>query len=71
MYEILLWELKLVSTNFVFAIKIKLYKSYQKWFSFIKKVPFILEIFNFLYFPLPLFFLLLTIADFIEEVDWW
>ena len=46
MYEILLWESKLVST--IFAFVNKTLKKYQKWFHFIKKVPFILEIFKFL-----------------------
>ena len=59
-YEILLWE-------FVFAIKIKLYKNYQKWFYFTKKAPFILKFFKFLYFPLPLFLPFLVIANFIEK----
>ena len=40
MYEILLWELKLVPTAFVFTIKIKLLKNYQKWFYFVKKSSF-------------------------------
>ena len=38
----LLGELKLVSTNFVFAIKIKIKKNYQNWFYYTKKAPFIL-----------------------------
>ena len=33
--------------------------------------PFALEKFKFLYFPLPLFFLQLAIAEFIEEADFW
>ena len=40
MYETLLRELKIVSTIFVFAIKIKLIKYYEKWFYFITKAHF-------------------------------
>ena len=53
MHEILLWELRLVSTVFVFAIKVWLWKNYQKWSYFTKKAPFITKIFKVLYFPLP------------------
>ena len=52
MEEILLWHLKLVSTIFSYAIKIKLLKNYQKCFFFTKKYPFVLEIIKFLYFIL-------------------
>ena len=69
MYKILFWQLKLVSTNFV--IKIKLLKNYQKRFLLYQKAPFVSKIFKLLYFPLPLFFPFLAIADFVEKVDWW
>ena len=69
MYEILLCELKLVSSIFVFSIRIKLLKNHQKWFYYTKKAPFILKIFKFLYIPLTLFSPFLDIADFIEKVD--
>ena len=52
MKEILLWQLKLVSTIFSYAIKIKLVKNSQKCFCFTKKYPFVLEIIKFLYFIL-------------------
>ena len=39
-------------------------------FYFNKEVPFVLKIFNFLDFPLPLFFPLSGIADFIEGANW-
>ena len=68
MYEILLWQLKLVSTIFILAIKIKLLKNYRKCFCFTKKYPFVLEIINFLHFFLPLF-PFFGIPDIIEEVD--
>ena len=55
MYEISLWELKLVPTIFVFAITIKILKNNQKGFYFTKKPPFTLKVFKFLYFPLPLY----------------
>ena len=40
MNEILLWQLKIVSTIFSFAIKIKLWKNYQKCFLFHQKISF-------------------------------
>ena len=40
MYEILLWELRLVFTVFIFAIKIKLLKNYQKYFLFYQQISF-------------------------------
>ena len=40
MEEILLWHLKLVSTIFSYAIKIKLLKNYQKCFLFYQKISF-------------------------------
>ena len=56
-YEFLLWELKLVCPIFVFASKIKLLESSQKWFYFTKKVPFILRIFKFCTSLFPSFFI--------------
>ena len=53
---------------FVFAIKRKLLKSYQKCFSLPKKLLLVLRFSNFcnfLYFTLPLFFPFLAIADFV------
>ena len=66
-YKILFCQLKLVSTISVLAIK--LLKNYQKCFLLYQKTPFVLKIFKLLYFPPPLFFPFLAIADFIEEVD--
>ena len=40
-------------------------------FYFTKKAPFVLNIFKFLYFTHRVFFPFLTIAGFIEKVDWW
>ena len=54
MYKILFWQLKLVSAISIFAIKI---------------TSFVYKTFKLLYFPLPLFFPVMVIADFIEEVD--
>ena len=72
MYEILLRKLKLVSTIFIFAIKIKRSKNYQKSFLFCKKIPFCpWDFIKFLYLTLSLFLPFLAIVDFIEEVDWW
>ena len=59
----------LASTIFIFAIKIKLLKNIKNVFDFAKKAPSILSIFKLFYSPLPLFFPLLVIAAFIEEVD--
>ena len=49
MYEILLRQLKLVSTIFIFAIKIRLLNNYRKCYLIYQKTPFVLEIFKFLY----------------------
>ena len=70
-YEILLRQLKFVSTFFIFTIKIKLWKIIRNASYFNKKAPFVLDVFKFLYFTLPLFFPFLSIAGFTEEVDWW
>ena len=59
--EILMEQLKLLSTFFIFAIKTKLLKDYQKCFL-IKNVPFVLDIFRVLYFTLPCFVRSLAIA---------
>ena len=42
MYQILLWQLKLISTIFIFAIEIKPLKNYQKCFLFYQKISFCL-----------------------------
>ena len=60
MYEILLWQLKLVSTIFIFAIKIKFLKNYQKMLLVLPKRILLSS---------RLFFPFLAIAVFIEEVD--
>ena len=70
-YEILLGQLKLVSTFFIFVIKIKLLKNYQNSFYFTKKASFVLNIFKFLYFFLTRFLLFLAISGFTKEVGWW
>ena len=44
------------------------YKNIKNTFYFTKKADFVLEIINFLYSPLCLFFPSLVAADFIEEV---
>ena len=54
---------------FYFCHQNKTFNKLEKILFFIKKAPFVLKIFKFLYFPLPLFFRFLVIADFIEEVD--
>ena len=71
MYKILLWQLKLASTICIFAIKIKLLKNIKNILYFAKEATSILSIFKFFYYPPPLFFPFLAIADFIEKVDWW
>ena len=68
MYEILLCELKLVH-YFCFCHQNRTLKKLSKMILFYQKVPFILEICKFLYSPLPFFFPLLAVSDFIEEVD--
>ena len=59
MYEILLWELKLVLTVFDFAIKIKLKKSSKMILPqnnlFYQKSSFYPQDFQILYFPLPVY----------------
>ena len=70
-YGILLGQLKLVSTFFIFVIKIKLLKNYQNSFYFTKKASFVLNIFKFLYFFLTRFLLFLAISGFTKEVGWW
>ena len=70
-YGILLGQLKLVSTFFIFVIKIKLLKNYQNSFYFTKKASFVLNIFKFLYFFLTRFLLFLASAGFTKEVGWW
>ena len=70
-YGILLGQLKLVSTFFIFVIKKKLLKNYQNSFYFTKKASFVLNIFKFLYFFLTRFLLFLAIAGFTKEVGWW
>lgn len=64
-YEILSWQLKVVSTIFTFIIKIKFVKNYQKYFLFYLKAPFFLDTSL-----VSSFFPFLAIPVFIEEVDW-
>ena len=63
MYEVLLWQPKLLLTIFIFTVK-KIFLFYQKSSSCSQN-------FQVFYFPLSLFFSFLAIADFIEEVEWW
>ena len=69
MYEVLLWQLKFVSTSFISLNKVKLLKTDQKCYLFYQKNS--LCLLRHLYFLLPLFFPLLSIADFTDKVDWW
>ena len=57
MYEFLLWELKLLFTIFIFAIKVKLSKNYKKCFLFYQKSFFHIRDFQIFTLPSsPLFF---------------
>ena len=70
-YDVWNFVVTIVSTIFIFAIKIKILKNYQKMLFLPKKYPFVLEIIKFLHFTLSLFFPFAVIADFIEQADWW
>ena len=69
MYTILFWQVELVSAISIFAIKITFIEVIKNAFYCTKKTPFVLKIFELLYFPFLLFFPFLAITDFIEEVD--
>ena len=67
MYKILLWQLKLVFTISIFAIKIKLLKNHQKCFLLYQESSFCPQIFsNFCTSLFLFFFPFLAIADIIE-----
>ena len=58
-YKIWLWQLKLIFTIFIFAIKIKILKNYQKYFFFCRKIFFYPQDFQMFVLPSPpLFFFL-------------
>ena len=69
MCKILLWQSKLASTIFIFAIKITFKKLLKNAFYCTKKTSFVVKVFKLLCFTLSLFFPFLAIADFIGEVD--
>ena len=71
MYEVLLWQPKLLLTIFIFTVKKIFWKNSQKSFLFYQKSSSCSQNFQVFYFPLSLFFSFLAIADFIEEVEWW
>ena len=48
--------LKLVSYIYIYFTKRKLLEDMKKWFLFTQKSCFVLDIFQFLYFPIPPFF---------------
>ena len=79
MYEIVLWQSKLVPTaaikikqhNTIFAVKKMFSKLWINAFYFTKKARFVFKIFRFLCFSLPRFAPVLFIANFIEGIDSW
>ena len=70
-YKILLGQLKPVSTFFIFAIKIKLLKNYQKCFLFYQKSSCCPRNFQIFVLHSSPFFFSWPISGFIEEVGWW